>query len=176
MKKTSNTAGNKLDKTGGKIKGSLDISDILTVNGKLVLDEDNCLEILDNRIIKNGKRNTYYLIGKQYIIVTGPASAGQLVLFINNMATYTDCVPAFVSINKDGDTEINKLATTTQLLKNILVYKDVNYYYIFLYAPNFHDNFSVELISNYNVTIDVQEMTESEFNSYVASMTKITEV
>lgn len=116
------------------------------------------------------------MIGKQHANPTGPGNAGQLVLFINNMATYSDCVPAFVSINKDGDTEINKLATTTQLLKNILVYKDVNYYYIFLYAPNYHDNFSVELISNYNVTIDVQEMTESEFNNYVANMTKITEV
>lgn len=176
MKKTNNTAGNKLDKTGGKITGSLDISNILTVNGKLVLDEDNCLEILDNRIIKKGKRNTYYLIGKQYIIVTGPASAGQLVLFISNMATYSDCIPAFVSINRDGNAQISKLATTTQRLKNILIYTDGTYDYIFLYAPNYHDNFSVELISNYNVTIDVQEMTESEFNNYVASMTKITEV
>lgn len=47
MKKTSNTAGNKLDKTGGKITGSLDVSDILTVNGKLVLDEDNCVAVCD---------------------------------------------------------------------------------------------------------------------------------
>ena len=133
-------------------------------------------EILDKKIIKNGKRNTYYLIGKQYVIATGPGNAGQLVLFINNMATYNDCVPAFVSINRDGDAEISKLATTTQQLKKILVYTDVNYDYIFLYTPNYHDNFSVELISNYNVTIDVQEMTKSEFNNYVASMTKITEV
>ena len=176
MKKTSNTAGNKLDKTGGKITGSLDISDTLTINGKLVLDKDNFLELLDKKIIKNGKRNTYYLIGKQYVIATSPGNAGQLVLFINNMATYNDCVPAYVSINRDGDAEISKLATTKQSLKNILVYTDVNYDYIFLYAPNYHDNFSVELISNYNVTIDVQEMTESEFNNYVTNMTKITEV
>ena len=47
MKKTNNTAGNKLDKTGGKITGSLDVSDILTVNGKLVLDEDNCVAVYD---------------------------------------------------------------------------------------------------------------------------------
>lgn len=133
-------------------------------------------EILDKKIIKKGKRNTYYLIGKQYANPANTASAGQLVLFINNMATYNDCVPTYVSINKDGEAEISKLATTKQTLKNILVYTDVNYDYIFLYAPNYHDNFSVELISNYNVTIDVQEMTESEFNSYVASMTKITEV
>lgn len=176
MKKNSNTAGNKLDKTGGKITGSLDISDTLTINGKLVLDKDNFLELLDKKIIKKGKRNTYYLIGKTYVVSTNPASAGQLVLFINNMATYNDCVPAYVSINRNGDAEISTLATTTQSLKKILVYKDINYYHIFLYAPNYHDNFSVELISNYNVTIDVQEMTESEFNSYVASMTKITEV
>lgn len=133
-------------------------------------------EILDKKIIKKGKRNTYYLIGKQHANPTNVATAGQLVLFINNMATYNDCVPAYASINRDGDAEISKLATTKQTLKNILVYTDVNYDYIFLYAPNYHDNFSVELISNYNVTIDVQEMTESEFNSYVASMTKITEV
>lgn len=134
------------------------------------------MELLDKKIIKKGKRNTYYLIGKTYVVSTNPASAGQLVLFINNMATYNDCVPAYVSINRNGDAEISTLATTTQSLKKILVYKDINYYHIFLYAPNYHDNFSVELISNYNVTIDVQEMTESEFNSYVASMTKITEV
>ena len=133
-------------------------------------------EILDKKIIKKGKRNTYYLIGKQYANPTNAARAGQLVLFINNMATYNDCVPAYVSINRDGDAEISKLATTKQSLKNILVYTDVNYDYIFLYAPNYHDNFSVELISNYNVTIDVQEMTESEFNNYVTNMTKITEV
>lgn len=134
------------------------------------------MELLDKKIIKKGKRNTYYLIGKTYVVSTNPASAGQLVLFINNMATYNDCVPAYVSINRNGDAEISTLATTTQSLKKILVYKDINYYHIFLYAPNYHDNFSVELISNYNVTIDVQEMTESEFNNYVASMTKITEV
>lgn len=50
MKKTSNTAGNKLDKTGGKITGSLDVSDILTVNGKLVLDEDNYISDLVNYV------------------------------------------------------------------------------------------------------------------------------
>ena len=133
-------------------------------------------EILDKKIIKKGKRNTYYLIGKQNTNPSNVTSAGQLVLFINNMATYNDSVPAFVSINRDGNAQISKLATTKQSLKNILVYTDVNYDYIFLYAPNYHDNFSVELISNYNVTIDVQEMTKSEFNSYVASMTKITEV
>ena len=174
MKKTSNTAGNKLDKTGGKITGSLDISDTLTINGKLVLDKDNFLELLDKKIIKNGKRNTYYLIGKQYVITTGPGNAGQLVLFISNMATYNDCVPAYVSINRHGDAEISKLATTTQSLKNILVYTDDTYDYIFLYSKNYHDNFFVELISNYNVTIDVQEMTASEFSNYVANMTKIT--
>ena len=133
-------------------------------------------EILDKKIIKKGKRNTYYLIGKQHANPTSAARAGQLVLFINNMATYNDSVPAFVSINRNGDAEISKLATTKESLKHILVYTDVNYNYIFLYAPNYHDNFSVELISNYNVTLDVQEMTKSEFNNYVASMTKITEV
>lgn len=50
MKKTSNTAGDKLDKTGGKITGSLDVSDILTVNGKLVLDEDNYISDLVNYV------------------------------------------------------------------------------------------------------------------------------
>ena len=50
MKKTNNTAGNKLDKTGGKITGSLDVSDILTVNGKLVLDEDNYISDLVNYV------------------------------------------------------------------------------------------------------------------------------
>ena len=133
-------------------------------------------EILDKKIIKNGKRNTYYLIGKQQATSSGASVAGQLVLFISNMTTYNDCVPGFISINKDGNAQVSKLATTTQSLKKILVYTDVNYDYIFLYAPNYHDNFSVELISNYNVTIDVQEMTASEFNNYVASMTKITEV
>ena len=47
MKKTNNTAGNKLDKTGGKIIGSLDVSNILTIKGKQVLDEDNCVAVYD---------------------------------------------------------------------------------------------------------------------------------
>lgn len=38
MKKTSNTVGDKLDRTGGKITGNLDVSGTLKENGKTLLD------------------------------------------------------------------------------------------------------------------------------------------
>ena len=42
MKKTSNASGDKLDRTGGKITGNLDVSGTLTENGKKVItDLDN---------------------------------------------------------------------------------------------------------------------------------------
>lgn len=39
MKKTSNTVGDKLDRTGGKITGNLDVSGVLKENGNNVITE-----------------------------------------------------------------------------------------------------------------------------------------
>lgn len=39
MKKTSNASGDKLDRTGGKITGNLDVSGVLKENGNNVITE-----------------------------------------------------------------------------------------------------------------------------------------
>ena len=133
-------------------------------------------ERVPKRIITSGERNMYYLIGMQNANPTGIGNAGQLVLFISNIANYNDCIPAFAIVNRDGEAQKHSLVTQTGDLKKILVYTDNTQDYIFLYAPNYHDNFWVDVVVNYNITVDVQEMTASEFNTYVANMTKLSEV
>lgn len=41
-----------------------------------------------------------------------------------------------------------------------------------MYAPNYHDNYFVDVVANYNVTLDIQEMTSEDFNSFITGMEK----
>ena len=141
---------------------------IKNLNGKI-----NNIE--SKRIIANGKRNTYYLIGRQNASYSGGSSAGQLVLFINNLGEYQQSIPGYFMINADGQCFKHSIGVETKSIKSIITYTDNTYNYIFLYAPNYHDNFYVDLVSSYNFNLDVEAMTADEFNTYVANMTKISE-
>ena len=140
------------------------------------MQEDLQKEIDKLKIITNGTRNKVYLIGKQNASPTGASTSGQLALFVSNLGDYNESVPAFFAINKDGEVERTVLATVPSSAKKVYVYTDDEYDYIFLYAPNYHDNFFVDVLVNYNVTLDLQEMTVDEFNTYITSMTKVAEV
>lgn len=132
------------------------------------------LNIEDKRII-SGKRNTFYLIGRQNTSSTGPGNAGQLTLFVDNIGIYQNCIPAYYMINREGKCTKHTIGTESGVLKEIITYTDNTYNYIFLYAPNYHDNFHVDLVSSYNITLDVQEMTSEEFNSFISGMTKVSQ-
>lgn len=131
--------------------------------------------IESKRIIANGKRNTYYLIARQNASYSGESSAGQLVLFINNLGEYQQSIPGYFMINADGQCFKHCIGVETKSIKSIITYTDNTYNYIFLYAKNYHDNFFVDLVASYNVILDVEAMTADEFNTYVANMTKISE-
>ena len=148
-------------------------TDALSAKQGKILNEK--IAELDKRII-NGTRNKVYLVGKQNANPTGTANSGQLALFISNLGDYNESVPCFFAINKDGEVERTVLATVPSSTKKVYVYTDNEYDYIFLHAPNYHDNFFVDVLVNCNVTLDLQEMTVDEFNTYVANMTKVTEV
>ena len=141
---------------------------IKNLNGKI-----NNIE--SKRIIANGKRNTYYLIGKQNTTYSGWGSAGQLTLFVSSISIYQNCIPAYFVVNSNGDCSKHSIVEESGVLKKIMTYTDNTYDYVFLYAPNYHDNFHVDLVSSYHFTLDVEEMTADEFNAYVASMTKLSE-
>lgn len=130
-------------------------------------------ERVPKRIITNGKRNTYYLIGRQNANPSGPANAGQTVLFVSNAEIYQQCNPTYFIVNMNGECSKHNIGIVSGVQKEILTYSNGTYDYIFLYSPNYHDNYFVDVIVNYNITLDLQEMTSSEFSTYVANMTKL---
>ena len=131
--------------------------------------------IEDKTIIKNGKRERFYLIGKQNANSTGPGNAGQLTLFVNNIGIYQNCIPAYFMVNRNGECFKHSIGTESGALKQIITYTNNTYNYIFLYAPNYHDNYFVDVVANYNVTLDIQEMTSEDFNSFITGMEKISQ-
>ena len=130
---------------------------------------------VNKRIIKKGKRNTYYLIGIKNAEYSGGSSAGTLVLFVNNLGEYQQSIPGYLMVNANGQCFKHSIGVETKTIKSIICYTDNNNDYIFLYAKNYHDNYYVDLVSSYNFTLDVEEMTADEFNAYVANMTKLSE-
>lgn len=135
----------------------------------------NLSERVPKRIIPDGQRNKYYLVGNQLANPTGSGTAGQLVLFVSNAGTYDDNIPALYLVDKNGNCSKFAFATEKRTQKKIMTYTNNTRDYIFLYAPDYHDNFCVDLIVKYNITLNIQEMTADEFNTYVANMTKLSE-
>lgn len=131
--------------------------------------------IESKRIIANGQRNKYYFIGTQFSNPTGLGSTGQLVLFVSNVGVYNANIPALYLVDRDGNCSKFAFATEEGTQKKIMVYTNNTRDYIFLQAPDYHDNFFVDVLVDYNITFAVQEMTADEFNTYVASMTKLSE-
>lgn len=167
------TAIGDLDMSG--ISGFEDFKETLqfAVTGKTALGQIDAIE--SKRIIANGKKNTYYLIGTQFSNPTGPVNAGQLVLFVSNAGVYNANIPALYLVDRDGNCSKFAFATEEGTQKKIMVYTNNTRDYIFLQAPDYHDNFFVDVLVDYNITFAVQEMTADEFNTYVASMTKLSE-
>lgn len=125
------------------------------------------------RIIKNGTRNMYYLIGKQNANPTNASNSGQLVLFVSNVGSYNSNIPGIFTVSNTGIVNRSTFGAEPPDLKEVLVYTDNTYDYIFLHSPNYHDNFWVDVIVDNGITLDVQEMTEEEFNTYITGMTRI---
>lgn len=125
------------------------------------------------RIIKNGTRNMYYLIGKQNANPTNASNSGQLVLFVSNVGSYNSNIPGIFTVSNTGIVNRSTFGAEPPDLKEVLVYTDNTYDYIFLHSPNYHDNFWVDVIVDNGITFNLQAMTESNFNTYVNSMTKI---
>lgn len=123
-----------------------------------------------------GERNKYYYIGKQKHYVDGGSSiAGQLVLFISNMYEYSNCVAGFANISNDGTVITSTIVpwTSTMYKKIFYVYTDGKYDYVYIYAPNYNDNWSIEVLVKYNFDLQWKSYSEAEFNNLISDKTLV---
>ena len=123
-----------------------------------------------------GERNKVYLLGRMYANPTSGGSAGQLVLYISNMQEYGG-IAGFANINSSGRVVISTIVpwTLSSFKKIFYVYSDGTYLYVFIYAPNYNDNWYVEILSKYNIYGGLSwiSYSYSEFQDYVKDMTLV---
>ena len=131
-------------------------------------------EIPRHRIgVTYGYRNLYYYIGKLNKITSGYSNVSCLVLYFSNWENYNQAVPAIVTITKNRTliTRLGDGESNSNNWKSIYVYEDTDYYWVFVKAPNYHDNWYYEIIEERNVS-DIQKdyrMTETDFNTFISS-------
>lgn len=119
-----------------------------------------------------GLRNKYYLIG------TWDATPGyqQLTMFVSNLDYYDSAIAGFVNIDRNNKIAIAPVVSwnLSSYKKKIYIYKSGNYNYIFVYSPNYNDEWYIEII-RYNRLRSLlwREFTEAEFQEYVKNMTLV---
>lgn len=125
-----------------------------------------------------GYRNNYYYIGKQNHCVGGGSKvAGQLVLYVSNMDFYDVSVAGFVNIDKLGaiSTLLFGNNTLSDYKKVIYVYTDGEYDYVFIYAPNYNDNWYVDVLTAYNFNLAWVRYTANDFQNFIADKTLVSQ-
>lgn len=125
-----------------------------------------------------GYRNNYYYIGKQKHWVGGGSEfAGQLVLYVSNMDFYDLSMAGFVNINKLGTVSTSTIvpATLSNYKKIIYVYTDNEYDYVFIYAPNYNDNWYVDVLTAYNFSLAWVRYTENDFQNFIADKSLVSQ-
>lgn len=119
-----------------------------------------------------GLRNKYYLIG------TWSTTPGyqQLTMFVSNLDYYDSAISGFINIDRNNKIVISPIVSwdLSSYKKKIYIYKSGNYDYIFLYSPNYNDEWYMEIIrSNRISSLLWREFTETEFQNYVKDMTLV---
>lgn len=119
-----------------------------------------------------GTRSKYYLIGTWAATPTYQ----QLSMFISNIDFYDSAIAGFVNIDRNNKIVISPIVpwTLSSYKKRIHIYKDGSYNYIFLYSPNYNDEWYMEIIrSNRMSSLLWREFTDNEFQDYVRNMTLV---
>lgn len=119
-----------------------------------------------------GLRSRYYLIG------TWSTTPGyqQLTMFVSNLDYYDSAIAGFINIDRNNKIAISPIASwdLSKYRKKIYIYKSGNYDYIFLYSPNYNDEWYMEIIRrNRMSSLLWREFTETEFQNYVKDMTLV---
>ena len=119
-----------------------------------------------------GLRNRYYLIGTWTVTPTYQ----QLTMFVSNLDYYDSAISGFINIDRNNKIVISPIVpwNLSSYKKNIYIYKSGNYNYIFLYSPDYNDEWYMEIISkNRMSSLLWREFTKTEFQNYVKDMTLV---
>lgn len=129
----------------------------------------------NSRMRFKGMRNRYYLIGTQVHNGKDSSSAGQLTMFISNTDYYDSGIAGFANVDKSGKVVVATIVpwSLSSYKKILYVYTDNNKDYIFLYSPNYNDNWFIEILVSANVTISWQGYTKEEFENLISGKTLI---
>ena len=119
-----------------------------------------------------GTRNKYYLIGTWAATPTYQ----QLTMFVSNLDYYDSAISGFINIDRNNKIVISPIVpwNLSSYKKNIYIYKSGNYNYIFLYSPNYNDEWYMEIIRTNRISSLLwREFTKTEFQEYVKDMTLV---
>ena len=97
-------------------------------------------------------------------------------MFVSNLDYYDSAISGFINIDRNNKIVISPIVSwdLSSYKKKIYIYKSGNYDYIFLYSPNYNDEWYMEIIrSNRISSLLWREFTETEFQNYVKDMTLV---
>ena len=135
------------------VRGKLRVTEDINANGTLYLTKATDL---------SGTANNH-----PALIVGGTDTAAHLELDVNEIhakASGTTVAPLYLN-SEGGNTYLSGENT----------YSDGTYLYVFIYAPNYNDNWYVEILSKYNIYGGLSwiSYSYSEFQDYVKDMTLV---
>lgn len=135
--------------------------------------DDRVPEIV--RCVKNGQRNTWYVLAKILQNTTGSGNAGEVEIKVSSYAAYGLPSPITFCVDRGGFISIPPTSSMVgNNCKELHTYKDGEYIYICLWAANYNDGFRVDIVSGMNYTPYINwRMTDAEFVSWISNKTRI---
>ena len=171
-----------LDKNGNDI--TVNASQVNVVDNLTSTSATDALSANQGRILYNkfnqrfyGIRNTYYLIGKMKANASTAETVGHLSLFFSNLDYYDKAIAGFSNVTGQGIAGLASIVpwTFSSYKKIIYVYSDNTYLYVFVYSPNYNDGWYTEVLTSRNFTLMWQDYSSSDFNSFIANMTLVSQ-
>lgn len=160
------------------------ISNVNVIDNLTSTSATDALSANQGRILYNkfnqrfyGTRNTYYLIGKMKANASTAEIVGHLSLFFSNLDYYDKGIAGFSNVTGQGVAGLASIVpwTFSSYKKIIYVYSDNTYLYVFVYSPNYNDNWYTEVLTSRNFTFMWQGYSSSDFNSFIANMTLVSQ-
>lgn len=93
------------------------------------------------------------------------------------MDYYDHAVAGFVNVDCKGIVATSTIVpwNLSGYKKVIYVYTDNTYDYIFIYSPNYNDNWYVDVLTAYNVSLSWTKYTSTEFQNFIADKTLVSQ-
>ena len=171
-----------LDKNGNDV--TINASQVNVVDNLTSTSATDALSANQGRILYNkfnqrfyGTRNTYYLIGTMKANASTAETVGHLSLFFSNLDYYDKGIAGFSNVTGQGVAGLASIVpwTFSSYKKIIYVYSDNTYLYVFVYSPNYNDGWYTEVLTSRNFTFMWQGYSSSDFNSFIANMTLVSQ-